>query len=103
MRTNTNDPAFRQLGCMVLTKIPLILLAITGVGWTAQGLLGAVAGFVIGLALIVLLPVVIRRVVSRGSRESTGLETPPGAHTHSVLTAQEPKAVKGLAEYAPPR
>ena len=68
MRTDTNAPAFMQQGCMVLTTIPLILLAITGVGWTAQGLLGAVAGFVIGLALIVLLPVVIRRVVSRGSR-----------------------------------
>lgn len=68
MRTDTNAPAFRKHGCMVLTKIPLILLAITGVGWTAQGLLGAVAGFVIGLALIVLLPVVLRRVVSRSSR-----------------------------------
>lgn len=88
---------------MVLTTIPLILLAITGVGWTAQGFLGAVAGFVIGLALIVLLQVLFRRVVSRGSREIAGLETPPGAHTHSVLTAQEPKAVKGLAEDEPPR
>lgn len=78
MRTDTNKPAFIQdpgwptplPSCQVVTMIPLILLAITtGVGWTARGLLGAVAGFVIGLALIVLLPVVLRRVVSRGSRE----------------------------------
>ena len=69
MRTDTNVPAFTVHGCMVLVS-PLILLAITGVGWTAQGPLGALAGFVIGLALIILLPVVLRRVVSRGSRES---------------------------------